>query len=92
MDPEQHSCIFTYLHKNTLLTDLTSNTQINHFKNFCKPFIIKNNYLYWKDQKKEENHLRVIRWFEMELVLYMMHNDPTGGLFATEAMFNKIRD
>src|SRR5436305_11565992 len=28
----------------------------------------------------------------MEPVLYMMHNDPTGGHFATNAMFNKIRD
>ena len=26
--------------------DLTDNFQINRFKNFCKPFIIKNNYLY----------------------------------------------
>src|SRR5437588_9726627 len=92
MDPEQYLRIFTYLQKNTLPTDLTNNTQINRFKNFCKPFIIKNNYLYRKNRKKEGNHLRVIRRFEMEPVLYMMHNDPTGGHFSTDAMFNKIRD
>ena len=28
----------------------------------------------------------------MEPVLYMMHNNPTEGHFATDAMFNKIRD
>src|SRR5438067_1378247 len=72
MDPEQYLRIFTYLQKNTLPTDLTNNTQINRFKNFCKPFIIKNNYLYRKDRKKEENHLRVIRRFEMEPVLYIV--------------------
>ena len=92
MDPDQYLRIFTYLHKDTLPTDLTTTIQINRFKNFCKPFIIKNNYLYRKDRRKEGNLLRVIRRFEMEPVLYMMHNDPTGGHFSTEAMFNKIRD
>src|SRR3954454_19584701 len=83
MNSEQYSRIFTYLHKNTLPTDLTNNSQINRFKNFCRPFIVKNNYLYRKDRRKEENNLRVIRRFEMKPVLYMMHNDPTGGHFAT---------
>ena len=92
MNSEQYSRIFTYLHKNTLPTDLTNNSQINRFKNFCRPFIVKNNYLYRKDRRKEGNNLRVIRRFEMEPVLYMMHNDPTGGHFATDAMFNKIRN
>ena len=92
MDPGQYLRIFAYLHKNTLPTDLINTTQINRFKNFCKPFIIKNNYLYKIDRRKEGNHLRVIRRFEMEPVLYMVHNDPTGGHLSTEAMFNKIRD
>ena len=40
----------------------------------------------------ENNLLRVIRRFEIEPVLYIMHNDHTAGHFATDIMFNKIRD
>jgi hypothetical protein len=92
MDPNQYFRIFNFLNKNILPADLTDTVQTNRFKNFCKPFIIKNNYLYKKDRRKEGNLLRVIRRFEMEPVLYMMYNDPTGGYFSTDAMFNKIRD
>src|SRR5439155_21040339 len=92
MNSEQYSRIFTYLHKNTLPTDLTNNSQINRFKKFCRPFIVKNKYLYRKVRRKEGNNLRVIRRFEMEPGLYMMHNDRIGVQFATDAMYNKIRN
>ena len=91
MDLDQYNRIFQYLSTQTIPSDLKTQKFIKKFKNFCTPFIIKNNYLYRKDKRKEGNLLRVIRNFEMEAVLYMMHNDPTSGHFSTEVMFNKIR-
>lgn len=91
MDTTQYNRIFQYLTTQQLPSDLNTQQLIKQFKNFCTPFIIKNNYLYRKDKQKEGNLLRVIRIHEMEPVLYMVHNDPTSGHFGTEIMFNKIR-
>ena len=91
MDTTQYNRIFQYLTTQQLPLDLDTQQLIKQFKNFCTPFIIKNNYLYRKDKQKEGNLLRVIRIHEMEPVLYMVHNDPTSGHFGTEIMFNKIR-
>lgn len=91
MDNEQYIRIFQFLSQQIIPSDLTNQKQIKQFKNFCIPFIIKNNYLYRKDKRKEGNLLRVIRSHEMEAVLYMMHNSPTAGHFSTEIMFDKIR-
>ena len=54
-------------------------------------YIVKNNFLYKNDKRKENNLLRVIRKHEMEPVLFMFHNDPTAAHFAVDAMFEKIR-
>jgi Integrase zinc binding domain/Integrase core domain len=91
MDIQQYNRIFQYLSTQQLPSDLTTNKTIKQFKNFCNPFTIKNNYLYRKDKRKENNLLRVIRPYEMEPVLYMMHNDPSAGHFSTDIMFDKIR-
>jgi len=37
-------------------------------------------------------HWTIIRNFETEPVLFMMHNDSTAGHFAVDKMFEKIRD
>ena len=91
MDINQYNRIFQFLSQQKLPSDLTTSKQIKQFKNFCIPFIIKNNYIYRKDKRKEEHLLRVIRTFEMEPVLYMMHNSPTAGHFSVDIMFEKIR-
>jgi Integrase zinc binding domain/Integrase core domain len=91
MDINQYNRIYQFLLHQTLPSDLTDNKQTTKFKNFCKPFIVKHNYLYRKDKRKPNNLLRVIRTFEMEAVLYMMHNSPTAGHFSTDIMFEKIR-
>src|SRR5438552_16827988 len=91
MDLNQYNHIFQYLFTNQLPFDLTTPYQIKQFKNFCIPFLIKNNFLYKKDKRKQNNILRVIRLHEMKAVLYIMHNLPTAGHFATVIMFDKIR-
>jgi hypothetical protein len=60
MDLDQYNRIFKYLLTNQLPTDLTIQQEIKQFKNFCTPFIIKNNFLYKKDKRKENNLLKVI--------------------------------
>ena len=91
MNTDQYNRIFQYLSQQTVPLDLSTNKQIKQFKNFCTPFVIKNNYLYRKDKRKINNLLRVIRTYEMEAVLYMMHNSPTSGHFSTDIMFDKVR-
>ena len=91
MDLNQYTYIFQYLFTNQLPSDLTTPYQIKQFKNFCTPFLIKNNFLYKKDKHKQNNILRVIRSYEMEAVLYMMHNLSIAGHFAIDIMFDKIR-
>jgi hypothetical protein len=92
MDPEKYQQIYNYLTTQQIPEILTQAKEIKKFKNFCKHFYIKNNFVYKKDKRKEENLLRVIRRFEMEPVLYMMHTHPTAGHFSVEIMFNKIRN
>jgi hypothetical protein len=91
MENQKYNQIILYLQQQELPIDLTPR-QTKSFINLCKNFRIKNNYLYKIDKRNENNLLRVIRRFEMEPVLYIMHNDPTAGHFATDIMFNKIRD
>jgi len=91
MDTQKYDQISLYLQQQVIPSNLTPN-RIKSFITLCGNFQVKNNYLYKKDKRKENNLLRVIRRFEMEPILYMMHNDPTAGHFATDIMFNKIRD
>ena len=60
---------------------------INQVRNYT----IENELLYKKDRKDATKLYRIIRKEELPAVLYMMHNDPTSGHFATDAMFNKIK-
>ena len=60
---------------------------INQVRNYT----IENELLYKKDRKDATKLYRIIRKKELPAVLYMMHNDPTSGHFATDAMFHKIK-
>jgi integrase-like protein len=56
-----------------------------------KHFILKNNFIYKIDRRRNNNLLRLVRRQEIEPLLYIFHNDPTSAHFATDAMFEKIR-
>jgi len=90
MDPQQYFNLYNYLNSQQIPNDL-SEQQIRKFINFSKHFIIKNNFIYRKDKRKQNNLLRVIKKYEIDPILFMMHNDPTSGHFATDIMFEKIR-
>jgi hypothetical protein len=92
MEPQQYQNIYLYLKEQVLPTNLQTTKEKQKFKNSCNQFQLKNNYIYKKDKRKINNLLRVIRNFETEPVLFMMHNDSTAGHFAVDKMFEKIRD
>jgi hypothetical protein len=60
---------------------------IKQSENYC----IQHELLYKKDKKSSATLYRVIHKDELPALLYMMHNNPTSGHFATDAMFQKIR-
>jgi hypothetical protein len=90
MDLEQYNNLYNYLLSHTIPQDFTQQ-QRRKLINQAKNFRLKNNLLYKVDKRKPNSLLKVIRKHELEPVLYMMHNDPTAGHFATEIMFEKIR-
>ena len=91
MDLLHYNNIFNYLQNNNLSEQLTTKEK-EQIKRQSKFYIQKNGYLYKKDKRHEDQLLRVIRTHELKPILYMMHNDLTAGHFATDIMFEKIRN
>jgi Integrase zinc binding domain/Integrase core domain len=89
MDPEHYDNIFKVLTSQPLLN--LSQKQVLQIQKKAKHFIVRNNFLYKIDRRKERNFLRVVRKYELDPILYMFHNDPTAAHFATDTMFEKLR-
>ena len=53
---------------------------------------MKNKLLYKKNRKDPDKPIRVIKWTEVEPILYMMHSHPTAGHLGTDAMYYKISE
>ena len=90
MNNELYNNLTQYLINQQLPQQLNSK-QRQQFITKTKQFKLKDRNLFKIDKKTEGNLLKVIQRHEMEAVLYMMHNDPTAGHFATDIMFEKIR-
>jgi hypothetical protein len=43
-------------------------------------------------RKKNEKKLQVIRRFELEGIMYMMHDHPTAGHFGINATYERIKE
>ena len=91
MDNEHYYNLFKYL-QITQIPENFNQQQKNSLIQKVRHFIIKNNLIYKKDKRKNGNLLRVVKIHEIEAILFMMHNNPTAGHFATDIMFGKIRD
>ena len=91
MEIQQYQNIFKYLQHQIIPTDIITAQQQRKFINLTKNFIINNSLLYKKDRNDNDKFIKVIQRHELEPVLYMMHNDPTAGHFATDIMFHKIK-
>ena len=58
----------------------------------ARHFQTKHGLLYKKNRKDPDHPLRVVKWTEVEPVLYMMHKHPTAGHLGTDAMYYKIAE
>ena len=61
--------------------------ETNENKN--KEYEIKNNILY---TKKQDKILRVIRRWEMEAVMYLLHDHPISAHFGIEKTYHKAKE
>ena len=61
-----------------------------HIKMQSKHFEIKENQLYKKDKRQQGHLLKVLQKHELESILFLIYNHPTGGHFRTDIMFNKL--
>jgi hypothetical protein len=91
MDIQQYFNIQQYLTHNKYLDHIQTNKEKKRFTNMAKFFTIQNSKLYRFDRRKPGYLLQVLKRYELEPILYMMHNDLTAGHFGREIMFNKIR-
>src|SRR5436305_4805647 len=90
MENEHYYNIYYYILSQQMPAYFTKQ-QKQQLINQVRNYTIKNELLYKKDRKDATKLYRIIRKEELPAVLYMMHNDPTSGHFATDAMFHKIK-
>ncbi len=81
--------IYEYLKYKKYPQNIQKRNTKERFENKVKRYLLINNQLYYKKEKKK---LKVIKRFELELILYMMHDDLTAGHFVTEIIYNKIKE
>lgn len=91
MDPTHYQHLKYFLQTDILPTDIPAKQAKTIFKQ-SKFFIVKNNIIYKKDRRNQNNLLKVLQTFEIEPILFLTHNHPLGGHFGTDIMFNKIRN
>ena len=65
-----------------------NNQKIKQLEKESKNFEVKYEILYRK--RVNEKSLRVLKEDEIDSVIFMMHNHPTGGHFGKDATYNKI--
>jgi Integrase zinc binding domain/Integrase core domain len=93
MESQQYHRIKNYI-LNNKLPESFNNKQQNQLKSQCKFFEIKNNQLYKKDRRRKTRNqlLKVVQKHEIEPIMYLLHNHPTGAHFGVDKMFEKIRN
>src|SRR5215831_18699017 len=93
METQQYHRIKNYLLTNKL-PDSLGNKQQKQLKSKAQFFEVKNNQLYKKNhcRKTRNQLLRVIQPHEIEPILYLLHNHPTGAYIGVDKVFRKLRD
>ena len=91
MNLDQYQNLVEYLETDELPSDLMDFEKWILLK-WSRYYILKNKLLYKKNRKDPEKLIRVIKWIEVEPILYMMHEHPTGGYLGTDAMYYKISE
>src|SRR5688572_11700248 len=86
MDQKKYEELLNYLEDN--ISDKWDFTKLDELSKESENFEVKYGMLYQK--KTNEKSLRVLKRDEIDSVLFMIHNHPTGGHFGKNATYNKI--
>src|SRR6266498_4345948 len=81
--------IYEYLKYKKYPQNMQKRNTKERFENKVKRYLLINNQLYYE---KREKKLKVIKRFELKLILYMTYDDPIVGYFTIEIMYNKIKE
>src|SRR5260364_123670 len=91
MNLDQYYNLYHYLDTDQFSNEFTDQEQ-KRLMTQAKYFEIRHHLLYKKNRRNLDRPLRVIKWTEVELVLYMMHKHPIAGHLKTNAMYYKISE
>ena len=91
MNLNRYNQLYDYLESDKLPEEFTDYEK-KQLINQARYFEIRHNLLYKKSRKDPEHSLQVIKWTEVEPILYMMHKHPTAGHLGTDAIYYKIAE
>ena len=87
MDPILFRQICDFLSEGRIPQDKETKTQQKKFKNFVQQFEFTDR-LY----KSKPSHKIVIQKYEFELLIYLIHDDPTGEHLGINITMSKLRE
>jgi Integrase zinc binding domain/Integrase core domain len=93
MELQHYYQLRNYLQHNKFPNEFNQ-TQQKQLQSQSKFFEIKNNILYKKDRRRKTRNqlLKVIQKHEIEPILYLLHNHPTGAHLGVDKVFEKARN
>ena len=91
MNLDQYQNLYNYLDSNVIPSDFTT-YQRKQLLNQAKYFMIQNGLLYKKNKKTINKLFRVIKWTEVDPILYMMHSHSTAGHLGIDVIYHKISE
>ena len=89
MNSELYQNIADYIKHNKTSVEVTEEEK-KRIKRLSKHYILKNEQLFKLNKRRK--YLKVIRDFEVNPLLYMLHNHPTGGHFGIDKIIGKIQE
>jgi Integrase zinc binding domain/Integrase core domain len=89
MDPKFYQNLVDYLNYEKLPEYCDTAKKQKRFKTLSKQYHIQRGLLY-KHMKNGTSNLVVLH-YQLETILWMLHNDPTGAHFGERAVFEKAR-
>ena len=91
MNLDQYQHLVQYLDTDEIPPNFTENEKRTIVKQ-SRYYYLENRILYKKNRKDPKQLIRVIKWTEVEPILYMMHSHSTAGHLETDAMYYKISE
>lgn len=91
MNLDRYIDLYNYI-ESDIIPDNFTDLEKRQLTKQARHFQTKHGLLYKKNRKDPDQPLRVIKWTEVEPILYMMHKHPTAGHLGTDAMYYKIAE